>query len=190
MKKEKALAFPTLSKAVLEQERKVLLDLGNDITRVRDRDDLLALFSKSVKSYFYFTHTIVTLIDYKDETYTPFLLDNQHSPIRDHALYPELIKARFSMNEPFMQAVLQADGPISFALAEIMDHPKAPSFLRANYEKGVREILMTKLMKEDKPMGFIHIYTDRPGGFTTEFRSVIKGIAPQLSGAVSNIIRN
>lgn len=190
MKKEKALAFPTLSKAVLEQERKVLLDLGNDITRVRDRDDLLTLFSKRVKSYFYFTHTIVTLIDYKDETYTPFLLDNQHSPIRDHALYPALIKARFSMNEPFMQAVLQADGPISFVLADIMDQPDAPSFLRANYEKGVREILMTKLMKEDKPMGFIHIYTDRPGGFTTEFSSIIKGIAPQLSSAVSNIIRN
>jgi len=39
-------------------------------------------------------------------------------------------------------------------------------------------------------MGFIHIYSDRPGSFTDEFRSVIKGIAPQLSGAVSNIIKN
>jgi len=190
MKKGKAPESPTLSKAVLEQERKVLLDLGNDITRVRDRDDLLTLFSKRVKSYFYFTHTIITLIDNKDETYTPFLLDNQNSPIRDHTLYPELIKARFNMNEPFMQAVLQADGPLSFALADIMDKPNAPVFLRANYEKGVREILMTKLMKEDKPMGFIHIYTDRPGSFTHEFRSTIQGIAPQLSAAVSNIIKN
>jgi len=182
--------LPVLSKAVLEQERKVLLDLGNDITRVRDKNDLLVLFSKRVKSYFYFTHTIVTLIDYKDETYIPFLLDNDNSPIRDHAMYPELIKARFNLNEPFIQAVLQADGPVSFLLVDIMDQPKSPVFLRVNYEKGVREILMTRLMKEDKPMGFIHIYTDRPGSFTDEFRSVIKGITPQLSGAVSNIIKN
>lgn len=182
--------MPVLSKAVLEQERKVLLDLGNDITRVRDKNDLLVLFSKRVKSYFYFTHTIVTLIDHKDETYVPFLLDNDNSPIRDHAMYPELIKARFNLNEPFIQEVLHTDGPVYFLLEDIMDQPKSPSFLRVNYEKGVREILMTRLMKEDKPMGFIHIYTDRPGSFSNEFRSVIKGITPQLSGAVSNIIAN
>ncbi|HEY4206680.1 MAG TPA: sigma 54-interacting transcriptional regulator [Puia sp.] len=188
--KDPDIALPVLSKAVLEQERRVLLDLGNDITRVRDKNDLLALFSKRLKSYFYFTHTIVTLIDYKDETYTPFLLDNDHSIIREHAMYPELIKARFSLNEPFIQAVLRAEGPAFFLLEDVMDQPKSPSFLRVNYEKGVREILMTRLMKEDKPMGFIHIYTDRRGSLTLEFRDVIKGIAPQLSGAISNIIKN
>src|SRR5882757_4545014 len=98
--------LPVLSKAVLEQERKMLLDLGNDITSVRDRDDLLFLFSKRIKSLFYFTHTIVTLIDPRDESYIPFLLDNQSSPIRLHDMYPQLIKAHFSLNDPFIQAVL------------------------------------------------------------------------------------
>jgi len=170
---------PVLSKAVLEQERRMLLDLGNDITRVRDKNDLLILFSKRIKSYFYFTHTIVTLIEYKDETYTPFLLDNQNSPIREHAMYPELIKAHFSLNEPFIQAVLHAEESISFLLEDIMDQPKSPSFLRVNYEKGVREILMTKLMKEDKPMGFIHIYSDRPGSFTRGRRRSLHGFVRQ-----------
>ncbi|WP_188930732.1 sigma-54-dependent Fis family transcriptional regulator [Puia dinghuensis] len=184
------IEVPVLSKAVLEQERKMLLDLGNDITSVRDKNDLLALFSKRIKSLFYFTHTIVTLIDYKDETYTPFLLDDENSPIRAHTLYQQLIKARFSLNEPFIQAVLHTADPISFILEDIMDKPLSPLFLRVNHEEGVQEILMTRLMKEGKPMGFIHIYTDRPGSFTKEFRSVIKGIAPQLSGAVSNILKN
>src|SRR5215475_5334069 len=70
--------LPVFSKAVLEQERKILLDLANDITIVRDKDDLLALFSKRIKSLFYFTHAIITLIDKKDETYFPFLLDHQN----------------------------------------------------------------------------------------------------------------
>jgi len=182
--------LPALSKAVLQQERKMLLDLGNDITSVRDKNDLLILFSRRIRSLFYFTHTIVTLIDYKDDTYTPFLLDNQNSPIREHALYQQLVKARFNLKEPFIQAVLHCDAPVSFLLADIMDKPESPSFLRVNHEEGVREILMTRLMKEDKPMGFIHIYSDRDGSFTNEFRSVINGIAPQLSGAISNIIKN
>lgn len=172
------------------KERDILLALSDDITRVREKNDLLVLFSKRIKGLFYFTHTIVTLIDYKDETYVPFLLDHQASAIRDHPRYKEMVQSRFSLNEPFIQAVLNADGPISFMMEDIMNQPKAPTFLKVNYEKGIREIMMTKLMKQGKPMGFIHIYTDKPIGFSQEMRNVIKGIVPQLSSAVSNIIKN
>ncbi|WP_431209905.1 hypothetical protein ACQ86N_27850 [Puia sp. P3] len=55
---------------------------------------------------------------------------------------------------------------------------------------GTREILMTRLMREDQPLGFIHLHTDRPGSFTPEFRNVMQRIAPQLSGAVCNILMN
>ncbi len=182
--------LPELSKALLEQERKMLLDLGNDIIGVRDKDDLLALFSKRLKRLFYFTHTIITLLDQQDETYSAFLLDHQNSPIRDHEMYPRLVKAHFPLNEPFIQAVLASEDPISFMLEDIMDGPKSPIFLRANYEKGIKEILMTRLVKEGKTIGFIHIYTDRPGSFTPEFRSIIKGIVSQISGCVANIIKN
>ncbi|OQP47466.1 Fis family transcriptional regulator [Niastella yeongjuensis] len=182
--------LPVPSKAALEQERKILLDLGNDIARVREKNDLITLFSKRIKSFFYFTHTIVTLIESKDETYTPFLLDHEHSPIRDHNRYGEMVAAHFSLNDPFIQAVLAADGPISFLLEDIMDKPQSPSFLKVNYERGVREILMTTLRNEEKPVGFIHIYTDRTEGFSLEFRDTIKGITPQLASAVANIIKN
>ena len=182
--------FPVPSKAALEQERKILLALGNDIARVREKNDLITLFSKRIKSFFYFTHTIVTLIESKDETYTPFLLDHEHSPIRDHNRYDEMVAAHFSLNEPFIQSVLAADGPVSFMLEDIMDKPQSPAFLRVNYDRGVREILMTTLRNEEKPVGFIHIYTDRAEGFSEEFKSTIKGITPQLASAVANIIKN
>jgi len=173
-----------------KKEKDILLALSNDITRVREKNDLLILFKKRIKGLFYFTHTIVTQIDYKDETYVPFLLDNDGSAIRSHPRYQEMVQSRFSLNEPFIQSVLQAEDPLSFLLKDIMNEPKSPSFLGVNYEKGIREILMTRLMKEGKPMGFIHIYSDKPGSFSNEFRNVIKGIAPLLSSAVSNIIKN
>jgi transcriptional regulator with GAF, ATPase, and Fis domain len=181
---------PVASLAALEQERKILLALGNDIARVREKNDLITLFSKRIKSFFYFTHTIVTLIESKDETYTPFLLDHENSPIRDHNRYGEMVAAHFSLNDPFIQSVLAADGPISFILEDIMDLPHSPAFLRVNYERGVREILMTTLRNEEKPVGFIHIYTDSTEGFSQEFRNIIKGITPQLASAVANIIKN
>lgn len=192
MKKAKTQASEPSSptRELLEQEAQILLEIGNDITRVREKNDLLTFFKSGIKGRFHITHTIVTLIDHKDGTYTPFLLDNEGSPIRSHARYDEMVHYHFSLNEPFILAVLESEEPVSFLLEDIMDKPQSPPFLRVNYEKGVREIMMTKLMKEGKPMGFIHTYTDKPEGFSAGFRSLMKGIAPQLSGAVSNIIKN
>lgn len=181
--------FSVPSLAMLEQERRILSELGNDITGVWDKNDLITLFSKRIKSLFYFTHTIITLIDREDETYAAFLLDHE-SPLRSRGDYPELVSTHFSLNEPFMQTALQAAEPISFLLEDVMDQPQNPAFLRANYERGARKLLMTKLMNAGKPMGFIHLYSDQPDSFSEEFRDVMKGIAPQLASAVSNIIKN
>jgi hypothetical protein len=41
--------LPVLSKAILEQERRMLLNLGNDITGVRDKNDLIILFKQRIK---------------------------------------------------------------------------------------------------------------------------------------------
>lgn len=172
------------------KEHALVLALSDDITKIRDKNDLIRLFKQRIKGLFHITHSIITLIDHKDESYVPFLLDNEGSPIRSHARYQEMVRTHFTLNEPFIKAVLASDEPRSFVLEEIMDLPTSPPFLRVNYEKGVREIMMTKLMKEGQPMGFIHTYTDKIGGFSSDFRSLMKSIAPQISNAVSNIIRN
>jgi formate hydrogenlyase transcriptional activator len=174
----------------LEKQRQILLDLGNDITRVREKNDLITLFSKRIKGLFYFTHTMITLIDALGDTYKPFLLDYESSPVRTHRDYRLLVNARFLLDEPFIESVLEADGPIVFQLKDTIANPQSPVFLRANYEKGVKEVLMMKLMNADKPIGFIHIYSDRTDSFTQEFKDVIKRISSQLSSAVYNIIKN
>ena len=173
-----------------KKESEILLALSDDITKVREKNDLIIIFKQRIKGLFHITHSIVTLINEREQTYIPFLLDNTGSPIRSHGRYMEMVDSHFSLNEPFIQAVLAAEEPVSFVLEEIMNLPGRPAFLRVNYERGVKEIMMTKLMKEGKPMGFIHTYTDREDGFTAEFRDLMKGIAPQLSSAVSNIIKN
>lgn len=173
-----------------EAEKNLLLALSKDITQIREKDDLIQFFSKRVKGLHHFTHTIVTLIDEKDETYTPFLLDVEASPIQDHSEYDSLVHSNYSLNEPFIQKVLVSTRPVKFVLEDVMDEPKSPRFLKVNHERGVREILMSVLWNSGKRMGFLHIYTDRLGGFSDEFIEIIQNIVPQVSNAVSNIIKN
>jgi formate hydrogenlyase transcriptional activator len=174
---------------LLERDRDILLDLGNDITKVREKNDLLILFSSRIKGLFYFTHAIVTLIDSQQETYSAFLLDPASSPIKNHKEYSSLVNKHFTLNEPFIRQVISSGEPSSFLLEEIIYAPDSPSFLRANYDVGIREILMTPLKSKMQTMGFLHIYSDRTDSFTPEFKRIIKGIAPQISSAVSNIIK-
>jgi len=194
MKKVKSIedtsAGAETSQKLLHNEGAILLELGKDITRVREKKDLILLLSKRIKSLYYFTHTVVTLIDHKDKTYKGFLLDTATDAILEKEAYAKLQKTHFTLNEPFIKAVLDSESPISFLLEDFKDRPQSPSYLQVSYESGIREIMMATLWIEDKPLGFIHVYSDRTDSFTEEFRNIIKGIAPQLSIAVSNIIKN
>lgn len=168
----------------------MLLELAKDLSGVRKKDDLITFISDRLKDVCHFTHTIVSLIDHSEEIYKPFLLDHKSSPIRDHAEYAALIKTRFTLHEPFIEAVLAAQGAVSFTIAEIRDEPKAPAFLRINHERGSREILMTALWNAEQPVGFIHMYSNDEKGFPQHIQEIITGIAPLLSIAVQNVIRN
>ncbi|WOK08336.1 sigma 54-interacting transcriptional regulator [Imperialibacter roseus] len=181
---------PGTQGASFERERKILLDIGNDLTKVREKNDLITLFSSGIKGLFHFTHTIVTLVEPERGTYTPFLLNSEVSPIRDHPTYPSLIVDHFPLDEPFIKAVMASEGPISFLMEDIMDVPGSPVFLKINYERGIREILMTPLRSKGQVIGFLHLYSDDTVSFTGEFKRIIEGVAPQISAAVSNIIKN
>ncbi len=174
----------------LENERRILLELGDDITRIREKDDLIMLFASRIKELFPFSHTIITLIDLEAGIYTPFLLDHNSSPIKDRSDYPSLVSGRFPLNVPFIQQILSNDGPTTYILEDELDDPQCPGFLRANYEVGVREILMTPLKCKGLPFAFLHIYANDTISFTEAFKRIINGIAPQITNAVVNIIKN
>jgi formate hydrogenlyase transcriptional activator len=178
------------TRELLEKQRKILLDLSDDITQIRDKNDLIVLFSSRIKSLFYFKHTIVTLINPERTSYRPFLLDPKSSPIQTHPIYATLVDSDFPLSGPFIEGVLNAGKPVLYWMEDVMDLPGSPTFLRVNYEGGIREILMTPLKSKNKIIGFLHMYTDRTGSFTEEFISIIEGIAPQISSAVTNIIKN
>ncbi|HWV33459.1 MAG TPA: GAF domain-containing protein, partial [Dyadobacter sp.] len=174
----------------LERDRAILLDLGNDITRVREKSDLITLFSSRLKHFFYFNHAVVTLIEPGRDQYRLFLYDEASAAIRNHSEFGDLVVREFPLNEPFIQNIIDGGIPQSFLLESVMNQPGAPRFLRINYETGMKAVLITPLRSKLETIGFLNIYSDRSESFTDEFRTVLKGIAGQLSSAVSNISAN
>src|SRR5690606_14463979 len=60
-----------------EQEKHILLELSNDFTKVREKNDLIKIFSSRLKGFFYFTHAVIALADIKKGTYNAFLIDKK-----------------------------------------------------------------------------------------------------------------
>ncbi len=173
-----------------EKEKNILLALSNDITMVREKNDLIKIFSSRLKGYFYFTHVVVSLINQQKETYFPFLLDTQTHPVKGHAEFETLLTRQYPLSDPDFKWLLGSETPVSYLLDEIMDKTGIPSFIKINYEYGIRKALITPLKSKMKTIGFVFIYSDRTDSFPDDFKNVLTGIAPHLSNAVLNIIIN
>lgn len=173
-----------------EYEKEVLLALGNDITRVRSKTDLIKVFSSRLKDLFYFTHAVVSLIDQRNQTYYPFLLDRDSLQIKHRAELSSLLTTRFFIDDPFIRQVEGSDVPVAFLLDDIMDKPGVPGFIKVNYECGIRKAIIAPLKSKMETIGYVFIYSDRTDSFPDSFKTILKRISPQLSSAVSNIMIN
>lgn len=173
-----------------EREQHLLFALSTDITKVREKEDLIRLFSSGLRGMFYFIHSIVMLVDQQTKTFKPFLLDPDSSPITDHPKYSEIVKMVYPIDVPVIRDVLNSQGPIIFLLDEIVTIPGIPPFIGVNHDRGIKEMMITPLRSQTEVLGFILLYSDKTNSFTNEFKQILNGIAPQLSAAVSNIIIN
>jgi transcriptional regulator with GAF, ATPase, and Fis domain len=173
-----------------EREQDVLLELSNEITRVRTKIDLIKVFSSGLKSLFYFTHAVVSLVDNEEQTYYPFLIDREALKIKHRDELPSLLASRFVLDDPFISKAHGSDMPVSFLLDDIINKPGIPGFLKVNYECGIKSAMIVPLKSKMETIGHVLVYSDRTDSFSDDFKAVIGIISPLLSSSVSNIIIN
>ena len=173
-----------------EKEKNILLTLSSDITKVREKNDLVKILSSTLKEFFQFSHVIIGLVDWKKNIFFPFLKDPQANPVKDPELFNALFDTKFSLTDSAFTKLIKSDEQSSLLIEEIMDKPGVPGFFKINYDLGMREGLLTPLRGKMETFGFIFIYSATTDSFSDLFRSVVRGIAPHLSNAVANIIIN
>src|SRR5690606_32268602 len=117
-----------------EQEKYILLELSNDLNTVREKNDLIKIFSSRLKGFFYFSHAVVSLINKKEGTYHAFLIDKNAIAITHRIELPALLQSKFLITDPFIGKLGDSNGPVSFLLEDIIENPGIPAFLRINYE--------------------------------------------------------
>ena len=176
--------------ALYKRRQDILLTLSNDFTKVREKNDLIKIFSSTLKDFFRFRHAAISVVDQPNKNYFPFLLDAEQHPSKDHAQFNYVVGHKNSIDDPFIRRLLIANGQITVSIEEIVYEPGAPVFIKVQHESGIKQALVTPLRSKMEIIGFLYISSDRAEAFPDDFKDILQSIAPHLGNAVSNIIIN
>src|SRR5262249_4787198 len=173
-----------------ENEKSVLLALSNDIANTRNKKDLLQVINGKLKTLFYFTHSVIGVIDNDKRTYSGFILDPD-SKSSHHPDYEQIgIKTPYPINDGVVDIALQSPSPVVFDLDRLNDEMEMPRYLKLNRSMGIKEVVMVALRKDEENIGVLALFSDCKDVFNNNNLGIIQGISNQLSIAVANCIAN
>lgn len=179
-----------ISETEREQEKNILIAISNDMSAIRNKEDLLHVLHERLKKIFQFTHTLTTLSDENRHTYTGLIFDSRSISRKRHPDYQRICDQHYSWDDPMMKLVLASSAPVVFDLDDPSLQYHMPEWVRMNYECGIREVVMTILNSGAKHIGAFVIFSEEKNRFRERELSLIRGISSQLANAVANILAN
>jgi formate hydrogenlyase transcriptional activator len=171
-----------------EKEKSTLIEISNDMSAIRNKNDLLAVLHSRLKKLFDFSHTLTSLTDMAANTYTGLIFDAESISKKKHTDYQRICEAHYPINDSIMSVVLVADGPVVFDLDQLAQRRDCPEWVSMNYECGIREMVMTLLNSGSNHIGAFVILSEKKNSFSAKELSLIKGISSALANAVDNIL--
>ena len=171
-----------------DRDKSTLIEISNDMSAIRDKDDLLAVLHRRLKKLFSFSHTLMSLTDAKTQTYTGLIFDSKSISRKKHPDYQRICDARYAITDPVMSSVLASKTPVVFDLDELIKHQDVPEWISMNYASGIREMVVTLLNSGEKHLGAFMIFSEEKRSFLSKELGLIKAISSALGNAVDNIL--
>lgn len=171
-----------------DKDKSTLIEISNDMSAIRDKNDLLSVLHKRLKKLFNFSHTLMTLTDPVTKTYTGLIFDSKSASKKKHPDYKRICDAHYSINDPVMAAAFASETSLVFDLDKLMLHPDVPEWITMNYNSGIREMVITLLASGSNHIGSFVIFSEKKHSFLNKELGLIKAISSALGNAVENIL--
>lgn len=155
-----------------------LLYLQQELTQVTERKELLFVLNNRLAKLVKFSHSLITISDQQEQTYTAFATD--HSPVaQQRNKYLAAIHGR-NMIQDGIYELASANALCTVLDMKARDLRKTPLWFRLNYAVGSREMLI-KILPGNKQVQFaLILFSDEPENFNAHSQHVIE----QLSGTL------
>jgi transcriptional regulator with GAF, ATPase, and Fis domain len=182
------VAFEEIAKR--EVEKAMLLDLSNDMAKVRNKSELRQITDEKLKTLLSVNNISFCYVSPDGQTFGSFILDPK-SPSVKHSEYGDITSAIHPVNDGIIDKVLASEDPLVFDMeAYIKTNVKVPNYLRMIYDVGMRQMLFSRLKNGEDLIGYLAITKKIKTLVDKNQLNLIKAISAQLSVALANIKAN
>lgn len=173
-----------------EAEKAMLLDLCNDIAKVRNKNDLRIITDEKLKILLDVNNISFCYISPDGRTFGSFILDPK-SPSTKHPEYGDITSAMHPVNDGIINKVLASEIPLVYDMESyIKTSSKVPDYFKMIYEVGMRQMIFSRLKNGEAIIGYLAITKKVKTHIENNQLNLIKAIAAQLSVALANIKAN
>ena len=177
---------PVLSKAVLEQERRILLDLldsSNEIAKVRTREELAAAVRNSLNRLNAFKGYVIRKINEDGATLSAYVYDPGSTRWGKEEL-EQMIGSSFLIDDGLQNRVLDSAIPLLFDVDREIQRGITASYLHYWKRAGYKTTVGIRLRHGETNLGILWLGIDEIN------IPLLQGICSQISVAMANIMAN
>jgi transcriptional regulator with GAF, ATPase, and Fis domain len=170
-----------------DTDKDIFLSISDSIARVRKREDLLRFVNDKLKALLPFELGEIEIIDKRADAYKSAYFDFSPNTITEE--FNDYLNAELPSNNFIADASKVSSGPLVFNLEELLHEGKLPPYLQANYQAGIRELVILLLKNEKENIGYFRMFAKHES-FQPVHLKVLPAISSLITIAVENVLTN
>jgi transcriptional regulator with GAF, ATPase, and Fis domain len=168
-----------------QQDNEVLLSLGADFMKIRDKGALFRLLDQRLRPLFEFDHACIGLIDPEKKVFRVTPLHQPASGAFEEA-HPGREDDGIAYGSGLIGAALASGVPLVFDLDRYTSD-WLPGAFRHHFHAGIREAAMVPLRGEGESFGVLILLSQTKERFTSRHLDILRPLSHQISVACTNI---
>ncbi|MEO1050309.1 MAG: GAF domain-containing protein [Bacteroidota bacterium] len=172
-----------------QKEKETLLSISEDISNIRDREDLFRVMMGRVKEYIRFDDAVVITLSEDKKTYNHLL--TMSPPERmTHPKYKQVVKVNLPYKGSVIEQFFNQEDLFPWTLEDwLKRYPKYPGLVLMR-ETDLNFSYNIKLKYDEETIGLLIFHFAEESSRDLSLTSLYKGIGHQVSLAVRNILAN
>jgi len=170
---------------LVEEERNLLIALGNALTKVSNRNDLADVLQDQFRRLFFMGDIVICVNDNEKQTHSIFLLLSE----TDRFLTASPVtSAAYPIDDGFYKQVQTEKNVRLYNIEELIRRKKVPDYIRDLFDKGIQQIAGISLRAGDIGIGALFILGDRNQRLTPRQTIAMRVVSVLLSLTIANLL--
>lgn len=170
---------------LVEEERNLLLALGNALTKVRNRNDLADVLKDQFRRLFSSGEIVICVTDHEKQTHSIFL----HLSETDRFLTASPVtSAAYPIDDGFYKQAQTEKNVRLYNIEELIRRKKVPDYIRYLFDNGIQQIAGIGLRADDTGIGALFILCDRHQRLIPRQTIAMRFVSTHLSLAIANVL--